>query len=79
MAPQNEDPSHRLATSASTPVLVVELRTSASSESSVPSAVPGNTSRRSTTTLCCTCRLDSTWPATNSPSRAIGITASSML
>ena len=43
-APQNDEPSHTLAISASTPVLVVEPLISPSSESSVCSAAPGNTS-----------------------------------
>ncbi len=50
-APQNDEPSHTLATNASTPVPVVELRSSFSSESRVCSAAPGNTSCRSVSTL----------------------------
>ena len=59
-APQNDDPSHSAAISASTPVLVVEVRIWDSSEFSVCSAVPGNIWRRSLSTLCCTSVLDST-------------------
>ena len=78
-APQNDVPSHSAAISASTPVLVVEFRICESSEFSVCSAVPGNTWRRSLTTLVCTAVLDRTWPAMNSPSSATGMMPSSML
>jgi hypothetical protein len=79
IAPQNELPSHRLAISASTPVPVVESLTWPSSWLSVCTVVPGNTSRRSPSTLVSIEWLDSTWPATNRPSSATGMIPSSML
>ena len=60
-------------------MLVVEVVISLSRAFSVPSAVPGNTSRRSVTTEVCTEWLERICPATNSPSSAIGITPTSML
>ena len=51
-APQNDEPSHTLAISASTPVPVVEFLTSRSRSFSVLRVVPGNSSDRSFSTLC---------------------------
>ena len=77
-APQNEAPNQTDATSASTPVFVVEIRTCFSSVASVVFVAPGKISLRSRSTLCSTDPLFSTWPAMNSPSSATGTTVSSI-